>query len=311
MSAAVGEVTLVADQVYAAPGGYDLLADLYVPHGYAGARPAIIWLHGGGWRFGNRKLAPDLRRYYAERGYCMVSIDYRRSKQACFPAALEDVKTAIRWLRSVAGRYAVDSARIALFGASAGGHLAAMAAASAGLFDGSEHEGYSSDVAAVVDAYGPSDFLQMDAHRDPLGRPSDDAESIQSPPGTLSANAESLESLFLGAPIETIPDLVRAANPITYVKPGLPPFLLLHGASDTAVPLHQSLLLDAALRQAGCDVELGVIESTGHGFLNYPALDERTRRMRLTRADGNSEAITTQIFDFIGDWFDRRLGLGG
>lgn len=127
MSAA--DVSLIADQVYSCAGGQDRLADVYVPDG-DGPFPAIIFLHGGGWRFGDRRLAPDLRRFFAESGFVMVSIDYRLSGEAIFPAAVIDTKTAIRWLRRHAADYNIDPERIGLWGSSAGGHLAAMAALS-------------------------------------------------------------------------------------------------------------------------------------------------------------------------------------
>lgn len=323
---------VIRDQVYAVRPQRVLQADLYLPDAAvavpAGAgtspgsvqaadanrasgarRPAILWLHGGGWRFGDRRQCPSLERYYAQRGYVMVSIDYRRSQEALFPAAVEDVKTAARWLKSQAGRYGIDPDRIGLWGSSAGGHLAALAAISAeDRFRDTEYSPYSSSVAAVVDAYGPSDFLRMDAHRDPDGKPSDDLESIQLPPGKQSADADSLESLFLGAPIQTCPERVRAANPVTYVHGHVPPFLLLHGASDTAIPAHQSQLLYAALAAGGNDVTLGLVRGLGHGFLNRANLDEQEREIELTTAAGSPPGVKrTRVFEMIGEWFDHHL----
>src|SRR5580692_6078407 len=104
-----------------------MLADVYLPDAEP-PLPVIIWLHGGGWRFGDRRLAPDLTRHFASRGFAMVSIEYRLSGQAVFPAPLEDVKAAVRWVRSAAERYGFDADHIGLWGSSAGGHLAALAA---------------------------------------------------------------------------------------------------------------------------------------------------------------------------------------
>lgn len=311
---------VIRDVVYAERPQRTLLADLYIPdeavslrslNGQAGLRPAIVWLHGGGWRFGNRRQSPPLERYYAQRGYVMVSIDYRRSHEALFPAAVEDVKTAVRWLQTNAGRYHIDPKRVGLWGSSAGGHLAALAALSGpDQFCGDELSS-AGGVAAVVDAYGPSDFLQMDAHRDPGGKPSDDIESIQLPPGKKTADADSLESLFLGAPVETCPELVRRANPVSYVHPGAPPFLLLHGMSDTAVPVHQSILLYSALVQAGNAVTLGLVHKLGHGFLNRAELDDKERQLELYRGKALDEATASiepaRIFELVGDWFDLHL----
>jgi acetyl esterase/lipase len=270
-------VSIVKDLVYASPDGKPLLADIYLPQNTENPPRVILWLHGGGWRFGDRRLGPDLSRHYAERGFAMASVDYRLSTDAIFPAQIRDVKTAIRWLRSAASRYGFDASRVGLWGSSSGGHLAALAATSnAGTFEDGEieYQGYSSGVQAVVDGYGPTDFLQMDGHRDPSGKPSDDPESIQLPAGASSASPGSPESLFLGAPIQSCPQLVRDANPITYVRSGMAPFYILHGTSDTAVPAHQSELLYEALAAHGNDVTLCLIEGLGHGFLNRNNFDQ-------------------------------------
>ena len=173
----------------------------------------IVWLHGGGWRFGDRRLAPDLSRYFASSGFAMASIDYRLTTDAIFPAQIEDVKTAIRVApRGGIARYGFDGRRIGLWGASAGGHLASsrrdvwpQVCSRAPLPSMPEQ---SSDVQAVVDGYGPTDFLQMDAHRDPFDRPSGDPESITAC-GDADHRANSFESLLVGGPIEQHQDRVR------------------------------------------------------------------------------------------------------
>ena len=308
-------VKVIPDLVYATPNGRSQRLDLYLPQGIGRPLPVIVWLHGGGWRFGDRKLGPNLSRYFAERGFAMVSIDYRLSEEATFPAQIHDVKAAIRWVRAIADRYGLDREHIGLWGSSSGGHLAALAATTgSGILEG-EHIEYaeqSSEVQAVVNGYGPTDFLQQDAHRDPLGRPSDDPESIQLPAGKRSSDADSLESLLLGAPIATRPDLVRLANPLTYVKAGVPPFLILHGLSDTAVPAHQSVLLYEALAAAGNNVTLYLIKGLGHGFLNRDDFDKgplRPATVRSTCHDG-AEQVTegTQVtFDTIEAFFREYL----
>jgi acetyl esterase/lipase len=290
-------VDKIADLVYSSPRGNPLLLDLYLPQGIERPLPVIIWLHGGGWRIGDHRLAPDLSRYFARSGFAMASIDYRLSGEATFPAQLHDVKAAIRWLRAVADQYGLNREHIGLWGSSAGGHLAALAALTGSGVLEDEPIAYpeqSSDVQAVVDGYGPTDFLQQDAHRDPCGAPSDDPESIQLPAGKRSADADSFESLLLGAPIETRPDLVRQANPITYVRPGAPPFLILHGLSDTAVPAHQSLLLYEALAASGNDVTLYLVRGLGHGFLNRNDFDKGPPRPVIVRStrNGGPERVT-------------------
>lgn len=308
-------VKLIADLVYAAPGGSPQRLDLYLPEGGERPLPVIMWLHGGGWRFGDRKLGPDLSRYFAERGFAMVRIDYRLSGEATFPAQIHDVKAAIRWVRAHSNRYGLDGEHIGLWGSSSGGHLAALAATTgSGILEGEENEyaDQPSDVQAVVDGYGPTDFLQMDEQRDPSGKPSDDPESIQLPPGKRSSDADSLESLLLGAPIETRPDLVRLGNPIMYVKAGAPPFLILHGLSDTAVPAHQSVLLYEALTAAGNDVTLCLIKGLGHGFLNRNDFDKGPSRPVTVRCrrNGGPEQVTDGppvTFDAIGTFFREHL----
>jgi acetyl esterase/lipase len=308
----VTAVKRIDDLLYASPGGESLLLDLYLPNDGREPWPVIVWLHGGGWRFGDRRLAPDLSRYFAVRGFAMASIDYRLTTEAIFPSQIEDVKTAVRWLRANAPRYELDPGRIGLWGASAGGHLAALAATSGpGVFETSEseHAGHSSDVAAVVDGYGPTDFMRMDEHRDPLDRPSEDPESLTLPPGMRTAHANSFESLLVGGPIEEYPDRVRLANPMTYDRPNLPPLLILHGLSDTTVPAHQSELLFEALAARGADVTLCLQEGLGHGFLNrdhWPAGKTSIRHAvnGIVEAIADSPPIT---FDMVGGFFERTL----
>jgi acetyl esterase/lipase len=301
MSDTVFPVSIVRDLEFAAPGEVSLRVDLHLPQG-AGARvPVIVWVHGGGWRFGDRHLAPDLSRFFAQRGFAMAAIDYRLSHRALFPAQVEDLKTAIRWLRSVADSYGFDSERIGLLGSSAGAHLSALAALSRpGTFEPRDaiHVGHVSTVQAVVAGYGPTDFLQIDAHRPPDGTVSDDPETLLLPRGmTRSAAPDSFESLLVGAPIGACPERVRAANPVVYAAPGAPPFLILHGASDTTVPVHQSELLYDALAAHGNDVTLCVIEGLGHGFLNRTHLDDAPPRpMTMTRhVPGSGDRVEDRV----------------
>jgi acetyl esterase/lipase len=309
-------VTRVPDLQYVGRSGTPLLADLFIPDG-ALRPPVVVWVHGGGWRYGSRRLAPDLSRYFAAGGFVMAAIDYRLSQHATFPAQIQDLRTAIRWLRAIAPRYGFDAGRLGLMGSSAGGHLAALAAlAPTDAFPESGTAAYadrSMTVQAVVDGYGPTDFLQIDAHRPPEGTVSEDPETLLLPRGvTRSAEPESFESLLLGAPIESCPDRVRAANPIAYVRPGAPPFLILHGTSDTTVPLHQSELLFDALAAHGTDVTLRIVEGLGHGFLNRTHLDDGAPRMMVIKrhipgAGMRVERRADPIFAAVGEFFTTRL----
>lgn len=302
------EVKAVRDVPYAHPGGKPLLLDLFLPQQIS-PLPVIVWLHGGGWRLGDRRLAPNLERYFAQSGFAMASIEYRLSGEAIFPAAVEDVKTAVRWLRGNAASYGLDAKHIGLWGSSSGGHLAALAALSGpALFQSaaSEYATDSSEVQAVVDGYGPTDFLQIDTHRLSDGEVATDPESMQLPKDLRSASPDSFESRFLGAPINTCPELVRQANPAAYAHPGTPPFLILHGLSDMAVPPHQSELLYEALAAHQNTVTLCLIEGLGHGFLNRNHLDDGPPRRVIVRGHA-SATPSLGVFDRILNFFQEHL----
>jgi len=312
-------VNRVPDLVYAIRSGKPLYMDLYLPQDAPGPLPVILWLHGGGWRIGDRRLGPDLTRFFAEKGFAMASIDYRLSGEAVFPAQIHDVKAAIRWLKAHADSYGLDAGRIGLWGSSAGGHLAALAGTTGGSVleeeSGPSSDGglWTSDVQAVVDGYGPTDFLQMDAHRLHPDEAASDAESsrMRAKP-TRSADADSPESQLMGAPIETCPDRVREANPITYVRKGLPPFLILHGTKDVPVPAHQSVILYEALRDSGNEATLVLIEGFGHAFFNQNDLDDREEAPEATvyTANQRTEQITREnirVFALIEQFFRTHL----
>ncbi len=267
-------VNVVESEVFSHAGGKPRLADIYLPVGVDGRVPVVLWVHGGGWRFGDRKLAPDLSRFFAQRGFAMVSFDYRLSDETIFPAPVIDIKDAVRWVRSVADRFSLDPNRIALWGSSAGGHLSACAALSReDEFASREHEGFSNSVSAVVDGYGPTDFSRMDADRLPAGHPGYDIETRIVKPSVPSGHPDSYESRLIGAPVATATEQVQRANPINYVRPGAPPFLILHGQSDTLVPWQQSRMLFDALDASGNEATLVLLEKLSHGFFNNSELD--------------------------------------
>jgi Esterase/lipase len=225
---------------------------LLLPMSRAGKkRPLILWLCGGAWFDVDKDVwIPELLPYAAA-GYAVASIQYRLSNQAPFPAPLIDVKTAVRFLRANAENFGLDPSRFAVMGESAGGYLAAMLGATAARpeFEGEQWPGHSSAVQAVVDWYGPSDFLAMlDADcPDPYQR-------YASP-----------ENLLLGFCAKDRPAESRAASPASYVGPETPPFLILHGNRDSQVPFAQSELLYAALERAGADATLVEIDGADHG----------------------------------------------
>jgi acetyl esterase/lipase len=273
MSEAERDVRFVADQIYSHAGGSARLADVYIPEATFGPRPVVIWLHGGGWRFGDRRLAPDLRTFAQRSGLAVVSIDYRLSDDARFPAQVEDVKTAVRWVRSMAGKFGLDGDHIGLWGSSAGGHLAACAALSKeSEFLSEEHSEHSSAVQAVVDGYGPTNFGRIDADRATMLATGTDAESVVIGHVLPAADPDSFESRLLGTQVSTSPREVELADPVYYVRGKCPPFLILHGKADTLIPCQQSQYLFHALSNAGNDVTLVLFENLKHGFFNNPGL---------------------------------------
>ena len=252
-SARAGTFTTVDAIEYANAGGKPLLMDLRVPDG-DGPFPVILYLHSGAWITGDRFGGPAVRQ--AARGYAVASIDYRLAPGAVWPAQIEDCKAAVRWLRANAARFHLDPSRIGVFGASAGGHLAAILGTSSGE---ASLEGvalgnaqFSSSVRAVIDFYGPTDLLQMDAQKLPCY------------PG-LSANASWMPpSLLMGCAIQTCKQKTMAANPITYITPDDPPFLIVQGKADCLVPWQQSQILYDALKAGGVDATLVYLPTAGH-----------------------------------------------
>lgn len=252
-----------ANLVYAKAGDHELKLDLYLPPN-ASRPPLVVWVHGGGWRAGSKDNMPG--GFLLARGYAVASISYRFSNVAQFPAQIEDCKAAIRWLRAHASRYGYDASRIGVWGASAGGHLVALLGTSGGVKDletQHAHLDQSSRVQAVVDYFGPTDFTQMSKF-----------------PGKIDHDApNSPEALLIGGPVQQNKDKTARANPITYVTPDDPPFLIVHGDQDPLVPLNQSELLEAALRKAGVPVQLVVIKGGGHGG---PQFQDQERRDLIT-----------------------------
>lgn len=259
----VPEGTIVhRDLVYVPNGHARQKLDLYLPKGDK-VVPLIIHIHGGAFKMGSKEQGVPYE--WLAQGYAVASINYRLSQHAKFPAQIEDCKAAVRWLRAHSSEFRLDSRRFASLGSSAGGHLAAMlgAAGEEAAFDVGSHLDQSSRVQAVVDYFGPTDFLQMDAYR--------------LPNGMLHDPADSPESELIGGAIQGNREKTARANPITYVTPDDPPFLICHGDKDPLVPYHQSVLLEAALKQAGVAVTFYTVEGGGHGGFKDPKVTQLTR----------------------------------
>ncbi len=239
------EVREELDLVYGTGDGEDLKLDLYAPRDLAAPAPAIVLLHGGGWAFGSKNDFRPMGRACAERGYVAVTAAYRLAPQYTFPAQIEDVKCAVRWLRASAGRYRIDPERIGAVGISAGAHLALLAGLT-GPEDGLEghggHEEQSSRVQAVVNCMGPTD----------LARPG------------WPITSDRMILAFMGGGRDQLAAAYRTASPMTYVHPGAPPVLTIHGTGDALVPYEQAILLHAALRKAGVYSQLMTLRDKGH-----------------------------------------------
>ena len=286
---------------YATRAGQELLLNLYLPKDAARPLPVIVFLHGGGWSGGTRTTGPDFRRFFAQDGFAMASIEYRLTPSVTFPSNVEDVKTAVRWLRANAATHGLNADRICLWGTSAGGHLAAVAALAprSCIFEGADNLNQSSAVRCVLDAYGPVDFAQMDTQteREKATLQPQPPALLAAPPmvgGVVGGAARgegagrggeavggntapaargagrggptphdapsSPESRLIGAPVQSVPDRVRAASPQTYVSGEAPAFLIMHGLADNSVPHGQSVLLYEALARAGADATLRLID---------------------------------------------------
>ena len=222
--------------------------DLYLPAAPdKGPRPVIVRIHGGAWRHGDKTAQRSIGNY-VKQGYIGVAINYRFSQHAIFPAQIEDCKAAIRWLKAHANEYGIDPARIGVMGSSAGGHLAALLGATGDTkeFDIGENLSFSSSVCAVVDNYGPTDFLQI----------------VDNP---FVAGRKSAVSQLLGGPISENADLAARANPIKYLSANDPPFLIMHGDADPLVPPSQSEALHQALVEAGVTCAYHVVKGGLHG----------------------------------------------
>jgi acetyl esterase/lipase len=242
--------------------------DIYLPAHGSAPRPLVVIIHGGAFLMGDKRSEITAIPALLDRGYAIASIGYRLSGEAVFPAAVQDCKTALRWLTQHADDYRLDRTRFALWGASAGGHLAAMLGVTGDqptLFDATSDPSVDSSVAAVIDWFGPTRFLAMDAHdreRPPSGEP-----AFLPPWPRQHDDPASPESRYLGAPVQTVPDLAAASDPTTYVPTAtaLPAFLIAHGDGDFLVPHLQSVVLAESLAAHGGEVDLRILPGYGHG----------------------------------------------
>ncbi len=247
------------DVAYATTSGTQQL-DIYLPEG-EGPFPAVINFHAGGFKFGDKSMIPDtVGTALLAAGIAIVGVDYRLSDEAAFPAAVQDAMASIRFLRANAAQFNLNPDEFVAFGQSAGGNIASMVglAGNVAVFNDAAlgNADVSSSVQGVVNWFGPSDFGLMDAQAKAQG--CDAADQTH-------GDASSFESAYIGAPVSSSPDLVQAANPITYITKDDPPMLLQKGDKDCTVPVGQSVVLADALSAAGLDVQYELLAGAGHG----------------------------------------------
>lgn len=244
-------IEIIKDVIYGNVDGRNLYLDIIKPKKYESKIPVIVFIHGGGWKSGNKQSGIYRLIPFAERGYFCATIGYRLSGEAKFPAQIEDCKCAIRFLRGNSEKYNIDSEKIGVWGLSAGGHLSALLGTTS---DTKEFEGkggwseYSSKVNAVCDWFGPSDFL--------IGF--EKSEKENSPYRVISE--------LLGGDIENLIGIAKKASPVYYVNKNCPPFLIMHGDKDNVVPFIQSLILYNKLKENSVSATLIKIKNGGHGM---------------------------------------------
>lgn len=255
---------------YCRAGGVDLKMDVYTAKpSFAGPRPALVYVHGGGWTEGDKTWVDRIMSSgeLALHGYTVVAINYRLAPLHTWPAQIEDAKCAIRSLRAHATEYNIDPERIGVWGESAGGHLVAMlgmAGPDAGFEGDGGYPEQSSRVQAVVDMFGPTDLT---------------AFNLDQPQNIWTG------MLILGKRPDA--ELVRLGSPVTYASQDDPPFLIIHGLKDPLVPASQSQELYDKLTEAGAHAELIMVQNAGHVFAPAGGLISPTM-----------PAIKTRVVDF-------------
>ena len=238
-------VVLEKDIEYGNANGHPLQLDLYRPANLTGPVPALLFIHGGGWKGGKRQNYHFYTATYAKKGYVVATASYRLTGQAPYPAAVQDCKCAVRWLRANAKKYNIDPDKIAVVGGSAGGHLAMMVGYSdlPTLEGDSGNAGVSSRVSAVVNIYGVYDLTTKHARETDL-----------------------VPNFLQGKSFEEAPELYREASPMTHLDKSDPPTLILHGTIDEIVPVDQSDRLAAHLKRLKIPHDYGRLEGWSHAM---------------------------------------------
>ncbi|GAA4857010.1 alpha/beta hydrolase [Saccharopolyspora cebuensis] len=254
-AADLGAAEVVRGAVYAERDSGPLALDLFLPEASGEPVPLVVYAHGGGWDAGERTLDADRRTAEAlaaeqllARGYAVATVDYRLTTVAPAPAQVVDVSDAVRWLQRNADRWGLDPDRVALWGASAGGHLVAQLGVATD--DPAAPGGGLTGIRAVLDWFGPTDL----------------SAEAQAKYTELTPYAEKVIVRLLGCLPAECPERAAAASPIEGVSGAEPPFLIQQGTADSLVPLEQSLDFAAELRRRGTTVQLHPYEGVDHGF---------------------------------------------
>ncbi|MCS6903124.1 MAG: alpha/beta hydrolase fold domain-containing protein [Candidatus Bipolaricaulota bacterium] len=260
------------DVTYCVMDGVELKMDIYRPRESTAPTPALLYVHGGGWTSGDKRSGEGVRDTpeLLARGYLVAAVNYRLAPRYKFPAMIQDVKCAVRFLRANAQRYNINPDKIGAWGGSAGGHLVALlgtADETAGWEVG-QYLDQSSRVQAVVDMYGPTDLTVLFEGANP--------RLMEQVFGTSDRNSETL----------------KRASPINWVSPEDPPFLILHGERDILVPVSQSQIFYEKLRAANVPVTLVIVKNAGHGFAPMGGPISPTRQ---------------ELTKMMGDFFDQYL----
>ena len=249
-------VSYLNDVVYATYGNRELVLNIFLPsEEAANPYPLVVFIQGSAWLPQNVYRSLPHFVDFARAGYVVASVEYRHSREAIAPAQIQDVKAAIRFMRANAQQYRLDPEKVAVWGTSSGGHLAALVGTSDGeeAFLTEDNPAQSSAVQAVVDFFGPTDFRRMNDYPSQINHD----------------HPSSPESLVVGGPIQTqaVADAVASYNPIHFIttEKTLPPFLIAHGDIDELVPFNQSVLLYDALREAGKEVTFYRVNGASHG----------------------------------------------
>jgi len=249
LAAYVRQPQVEKDVVYGTINGTKLLLDVYRPQGFTGKRPGVVLVHGGGWVAGDKGYYAPVGNLLASHGYVAFSVNYRLAPVFHYPAQVDDVQRAVRWIRAHAADYDLDPDRLGALGDSAGGYLVAMLG-TRDTRDNSDKDlaGYSSRVQCVVDLYGPTDFTVPTTS-----------------PGVTAQGLQFLKAFFGKMP-EEAPALYREGSPIISVNKQSAPFLIFHGTADPLVPVDQSERLYKALKAAGVETALILLYDQSHGF---------------------------------------------